>query len=103
MNGLMDAVRAGAPMLVMILDNGTTALSGGQPHPASAVDARGMPRPAVDLEALARGAGAQAVQVVELDREDAVRRTRAAIERALSMDHVAVVIARGRCPRQTAT
>ena len=98
-NGLMDAVRAGAPMLVMILDNGTTALSGGQPHPANDVDARGMPRPAVDLEALARGAGAQAVQVVELDREGTVARIRAAIEGALSTDQVGVVIARGRCPR----
>jgi indolepyruvate ferredoxin oxidoreductase alpha subunit len=96
-NGLMDAVRAGAPTLVMILDNGTTALSGGQPHPANAIDARGMPRPAVDLEALARGAGATMVQVVELDREGAVTRIRAAIEGALSTDQVAVIVARGRC------
>ena len=42
-----------SPMLVLMLDNGTTALSGGQPHPASLVDARGRAQPTVNLAALA--------------------------------------------------
>jgi indolepyruvate ferredoxin oxidoreductase alpha subunit len=95
-SGLVDAARTGIQMLVLILDNGTTALSGGQPHPASRVDARGQPRPAVDLAALARDAGADVVRVVDLAPVEDVR---AAIEMGMDRGGVAVVIARGRCPR----
>lgn len=98
-SGLVDATRAGAKMLVLILDNGTTALSGGQPHPASRADARGRPRCAVDLAALAREAGAGVVQVVDLDHGEDIR---AAIERGMNFDGVAVVIARQQCPRWSA-
>jgi len=94
--GLVDAVRVGARMLVLILDNGTTALSGGQPHPASQTDARGRPRRTVDMAALAREAGAGDVRVVDLDRGEDIR---SAIEAGMDADGVAVVIARGQCPR----
>jgi indolepyruvate ferredoxin oxidoreductase alpha subunit len=99
LNGLVDAARVGAPLLVLILDNGTTALSGGQPHPASLVDARGRPQRAVDLAGLAREAGAGMVRVVDLDRGENIR---SAIEVGMNFDRVAVVIARGRCPRWAA-
>jgi indolepyruvate ferredoxin oxidoreductase alpha subunit len=95
-NGLVDAARAGAKMLVLILDNGTTALSGGQPHSASHADARGRPRRAVDLAALAREAGAGAVYVADLDAGEDIR---AAIGAGLSLDGTVVVIARGQCLR----
>jgi indolepyruvate ferredoxin oxidoreductase alpha subunit len=95
LNGLMDAARVGVSLLVVVLDNGTTALSGGQPHPGNVVDARGQARRAVDLAALARAAGAQSVQVVDLDRGEDIQ---AALEAGFSADGVTVVIARGRCP-----
>ncbi len=98
-SGLVDAARVGASMLVLILDNGTTALSGGQPHPASRVDARGRPRRAVDLAALAREAGAGVVRVVDLDGDEDIR---SPIEMGMNFDGLAVVIARGRCPRWSA-
>jgi TPP-dependent indolepyruvate ferredoxin oxidoreductase alpha subunit len=98
-SGLVDATRVGARMLVLILDNGTTALLGGQPHPASQMDARGRPRLAVDLAALAREAGAGIVQVVDLDHGGDIR---AAIAMGMDFDEVAVVIARGQCPRWSA-
>jgi len=98
-SGLVDATRVGARMLVLILDNGTTALSGGQPHPASRTDARGRPRRAVDLAALAREAGADMVQVVDLDHGGDIR---PAIEMGIDCNGVAVVIARGQCPRWSA-
>jgi indolepyruvate ferredoxin oxidoreductase alpha subunit len=102
-NGLVDAVQVGANMLVLILDNGTTALSGGQPHPASRLDARGRPRRGVDLAGLARAAGAGMVRVVDLDRvgdpADRDDDIRAAVEAGIDLDGVAVVIARGACVR----
>jgi len=94
--GLMDAVHTGAPLTVLILDNGTTALSGGQPHPASGMDARHAPRQAVDLAAMVRACGVDNVRVADIDRDDDIR---AAVEAGLQAEGVAVVIARGKCPR----
>lgn len=100
LNGLLDAVCIGARMLVLILDNGVTAMSGGQPHPATPRGPRGRPRRAVDLAALARDAGARTVQVVDLDLGQAIG---PAIESGLTCDGVAVVIARGQCRRWPAS
>jgi indolepyruvate ferredoxin oxidoreductase alpha subunit len=99
LNGLLDAARSGVRMLVLILDNGTTALSGGQPHPGSHTDARGRPRRAVDMAALARAAGAETVRVVDLDAGHDIRSPIAA---GLDTDGLAVVIARGQCVRTPA-
>ncbi len=96
LNALVDAARVDARMLLLILDNGTTALSGGQPHPASGADAWGKPQRAVDLAELARAAGAGVVTVVDLDEGEAPRE---AIEQGLRHDGVGVIVARGRCPR----
>jgi indolepyruvate ferredoxin oxidoreductase alpha subunit len=96
LNALVDAARVGARMLLLILDNGTTALSGGQPHPASGVDAWGKPQRAVDLAELADAAGAKVLRVVNFDEGEALRE---AIELGLNHDGVAVIVARGRCPR----
>jgi indolepyruvate ferredoxin oxidoreductase alpha subunit len=99
LNGLLDAARSSVRMLVLILDNGTTALSGGQPHPGSHTDARGRPRRAVDLAVLARAAGARTVSVVDLDAGQDVR---SPIGSGLDADGLAVVIARGQCVKTPA-
>jgi indolepyruvate ferredoxin oxidoreductase alpha subunit len=96
--GLVDAVHTGASLTVFILDNGTTALSGGQPHPASGVDARRAPQRAVDLAALMRACGVENVRIADIDRGDDIR---AAVEAGIQADGIAVVIARGKCPRWT--
>jgi indolepyruvate ferredoxin oxidoreductase alpha subunit len=95
LNGLVDAARLGVAMTVLILDNGTTALSGGQPHPGSRLDARGVPQQAVDLAALVRAAGVDALQVVDVAQGDDIS---AALEGALGEDGLAAVVARGPCP-----
>ena len=94
--GLVDAVHTGAPLTVVILDNGTTALSGGQPHPASGINARRASQQAVDLAALVRACGVEAVRIADIDCGDDIR---AAVEAGLQAEGVAVVIARGKCPR----
>jgi indolepyruvate ferredoxin oxidoreductase alpha subunit len=94
LGGLVDAARFGARMLVVILDNGITALSGGQAHPASAVNARGIAQLTVDVAALARDAGAGLVEVVDLDQGEDVH---AALARGVDFEGVAVLIARGQC------
>ncbi|MCP4543908.1 MAG: hypothetical protein GY832_42885 [Chloroflexi bacterium] len=98
LNGLIDAAQIDANMLVLVLDNGTTALSGGQPHPASQTDARGTLRHAVELAALVRAASVGDMRAVDLDRGDDVQ---AAIEAGINFNGLSVVIARGQCPRWT--
>jgi indolepyruvate ferredoxin oxidoreductase alpha subunit len=101
--GLVDLCRlpvARRQVLVIILDNGTTALSGGQPHPASQTNARGQSLQPVDLAALARDAGADLVQIADVDQKAAgYSNIQNVLKAGLTFDGAAVVIARGACPR----
>jgi indolepyruvate ferredoxin oxidoreductase alpha subunit len=92
---LIDAAQAGVDMLVVVLANETTALSGGQPHPATGHDAQGVPRPPADLVDLIRAAGADRVHVV--DPEDR-RSTEAALETGLTLGGLSVVVTERACP-----
>jgi indolepyruvate ferredoxin oxidoreductase alpha subunit len=93
---LIDAAQSGIDLLVVVLANETTALSGGQPHPGTGHDARGKARQPADLAGLVQAAGADMVQVV--DPEDR-RATEAAYTAALAAGGLAVVIARRACPK----
>jgi indolepyruvate ferredoxin oxidoreductase alpha subunit len=93
---LIDAAQASVRLLVVVLANETTALSGGQPHPATGHDAQGQLRQALDLAALIRAAGVDNVHIV--DPED-TQATRAALEAGVAYEGLAVVIARKVCPR----
>jgi indolepyruvate ferredoxin oxidoreductase, alpha subunit len=96
LNELIDSAQAGVGMLVVILANEITALSGGQPHPASARDAAGRARRAVDLASLVRAAGVEHVTV--LGAEDGSM-LQAAFERDLASGQLAVIIVQEPCPR----
>jgi indolepyruvate ferredoxin oxidoreductase alpha subunit len=92
---LIDAVQAAVDLLVVVLANETTALSGGQPHPGTGHDALGTPRQPVDLAALIRAAGVDWVRVVDpFDGET----TQTALEEGLATDRVSVVIVERACP-----
>jgi indolepyruvate ferredoxin oxidoreductase alpha subunit len=93
---LIDTAQAGLDLVVIVLANSTTALSGGQPHPGTAHDARGRPRKAVDLAVLTRAAGIDFVRVVAAKEPNS---TEAALEEALAHKGPVVVIAEGPCPR----
>jgi indolepyruvate ferredoxin oxidoreductase alpha subunit len=93
---LIDAAQASVNLLVIVLSNETTALSGGQPHPGTPHDAHGQPRQPVDLDTLVRACGVDCVRVVNPEDGQA---TETALEEALAMNGLAVVIARGPCPR----
>jgi indolepyruvate ferredoxin oxidoreductase alpha subunit len=92
---LIDAAQAGIGLLVVILANETTALSGGQPHPGTSHDTQGHPRKPVDLYALAQAAGAEIIHEVDPEERKA---TEAALDDGLTSDRLAVVIARRACP-----
>ncbi|MDD1671743.1 MAG: indolepyruvate ferredoxin oxidoreductase subunit alpha [Methanomicrobiales archaeon] len=92
--GLMNAVYNGASMVVVILDNRTTAMTGHQPHPATGSTALGGETPPVSLEAICRACGVQYVETV--DPYDLPTLT-AAFQRAAEYTGVRVVIARQPC------
>jgi indolepyruvate ferredoxin oxidoreductase, alpha subunit len=96
LNGLMDAARLETSMLVVVLDNGTTALTGGQPHPGTGCDLRGTPAPAVDLAEVVTAVGVRAACVVKSQDREALER---AFVRGLGQEGLAVVIAKGVCPQ----
>jgi indolepyruvate ferredoxin oxidoreductase, alpha subunit len=62
---LLDAVYNKVDITVVILDNGTTAMTGGQPHPASGSNLRGEAAPRVNIPDLCRAIGVDSVVVVD--------------------------------------
>jgi len=54
---LIDAVVQKAPILLVILDNRTTAMTGNQPTPATGIDVLGEEVASVDIEKLVAGCG----------------------------------------------
>src|SRR4030042_1072026 len=63
--GLINAVYNEAPITIIILDNGTTAMTGGQEHPGTGISAQGKAVPKVVLEDLVWGMGVRNVKVID--------------------------------------
>ncbi|MDD1717637.1 MAG: indolepyruvate ferredoxin oxidoreductase subunit alpha [Methanoregulaceae archaeon] len=63
--GLINAVYNGARIVVIILDNRTTGMTGHQPNPLSGFTARGEPSIPVSLEAICRACGVTYVETVD--------------------------------------
>ncbi len=87
---LIHAVHQNLTMTVCIMDNGTTAMTGHQPHPGIAEEGH----PAVDMEALVRACGVASVETFDAY---AVKDLTKAFRRALDREGVNVIIARHEC------
>jgi indolepyruvate ferredoxin oxidoreductase alpha subunit len=96
--GLINAVHNEHDFTLVILDNGTTAMTGQQPHPGVELTAEGRQSPKVDIEAVVRGCGVQEVVVVNPLQVD---KTIAAVKQAISHERdgrVQVIISKSPCP-----
>lgn len=94
---LIDAVVQGARFVLVILDNGTTAMTGFQPTPGSGRGAGGERTAAVDMEAIVRACGVGFCRIGDPDRiPEFVALLREALAHARERG-VAVVIARRPC------
>jgi indolepyruvate ferredoxin oxidoreductase alpha subunit len=62
--GLINAVHNDHNFILVILDNGTTAMTGQQPHPGIELTPEGRQPPKVDIEAVVRGCGVDRVETV---------------------------------------
>lgn len=93
--GLINAVFNRHNFTLVILENGTTAMTGHQPHPGVDMQAIGMPDYGrVSIEALVRAIGVEKVAVVQPYK---VARTIAAMRETLEFKGVSVIIAREMC------
>ncbi|MDK1019162.1 MAG: indolepyruvate ferredoxin oxidoreductase subunit alpha [Actinomycetota bacterium] len=63
--GLSDAVYSQANITVLILDNGTVAMTGGQEHPGTGVTLQGSDTTPLDVVALCKALGVRDVRVVD--------------------------------------
>mgnify|MGYP001770635389 CR=1 FL=1 len=94
--GLVNAVYNKAPMMVLVLDNGVTAMTGHQPHPGSGFDALGREARRIPIEDLASAAGARVYVAKAFDPRDVEEKALKALEDARRGD-VSVLVARGPC------
>ncbi|MDD2524488.1 MAG: thiamine pyrophosphate-dependent enzyme [Endomicrobiaceae bacterium] len=63
--GLINAAYNKAKGLIIILDNGTTAMTGAQPNPSTGMTAKNEQTKKLDLEALCKACGADNVEVID--------------------------------------
>jgi len=93
--GLASAVFNNHTFTLIVLDNGTTAMTGHQPHPGAEVGHLGLSLKSISIEEVARGLGVQKVVTVNpLKYRKAVE----VIKEATEYRGVSVVVARAFCP-----
>ena len=94
--GLINAVHNDHNFTLVILDNGTTAMTGQQPHPGVELTGEGRQPPKVDIKALVRGCGVDRIVVVNPLQ---VEKTIAKIKEIMAGEPgVKVVISKSPCP-----
>ncbi len=93
--GLINAVYNGHNFILVILDNGTTAMTGHQPHPGVHAAIPGWDKPAVSIEAVVRACGVEQVAVVNPIN---LAKMKGAVKEALEADKLSVIVAKAPCP-----
>jgi indolepyruvate ferredoxin oxidoreductase alpha subunit len=100
---LVNAVYNQGEITVIILDNGTTAMTGHQEHPGTGITVQQKTTQSVKLEDLVKGIGVGRVRVVDAFN---VRELRSAVRESLDTPELSVIIVRGNCavhrPRRSA-
>jgi indolepyruvate ferredoxin oxidoreductase alpha subunit len=92
--GLINAAYNKAKGVILILDNSTTAMTGGQQHPATGLTIRNEPTKKLILEDLCRACGADNVDVV--DPMD-VKAFAEILEKRVNEDALSVIVSRHPC------
>lgn len=91
---LANAVHGGHKMMLIVLDNRTTAMTGHQPHPGTNVNAYGETAPALHIEKIVESMGVESLRIV--DPYD-VKKTIDVIKEELEEKKLSVIISRRTC------
>jgi indolepyruvate ferredoxin oxidoreductase alpha subunit len=92
--GLINAVYNNHKIIVAVLDNMTTAMTGHQPHPGTGLTGMGTTSKRVDIAKVARGCGVKFVKVVDPFR---VKEAMAVLSEALMHEGPSVLVFRAPC------
>jgi len=91
--GLVNAVFNNHKFTLIVMENGTTAMTGHQDHPGVGKNFNG-PTTRISIRAMLEAAGVKSIREVDTYRQDLLRQ---AVEEALAEDGFSVVIARHPC------
>ena len=92
--GIINAVYQNTDITIAVLDNHTTAMTGGQPHPGTGRTAMGMPAKPLDIEKILRACGVDHISTVDpFNYEETV----AAFNNSLEHMGPSAVIAKAPC------
>ena len=92
---LINAVHNNHKFTLVILDNGTTAMTGNQPHPGVDTTPMGVDTTQISIESLVRGCGVEHVQVVNPMQ---VKKGIEAAQASKDFDGISVIISKELCP-----
>jgi indolepyruvate ferredoxin oxidoreductase alpha subunit len=93
--GLINAVHNNHKFTLVILDNGTTAMTGHQPHPGVDMTPMGMQLTQVIVEDVVRGCGVKDVHVVKPFN---TKKTIEALQASREYDGISVIVSKEFCP-----
>ncbi|MBW1784738.1 MAG: indolepyruvate ferredoxin oxidoreductase subunit alpha, partial [Deltaproteobacteria bacterium] len=93
--GLVNAVHNRHNFTLVILDNGTTAMTGHQIHPGVDTTPMGIERTRISIENLVRGLGVEDVHVVKPFK---LKKTVESVKAAMEYDGISVIISQEMCP-----
>lgn len=91
---LINAVHNGHKFILTVLDNRTTAMTGGQSNPGLPVDGMGNLAPELSIEKIAKACG---VEFIETINPLLVKKTKEVYKKALEFDGVSVIISKYPC------
>jgi indolepyruvate ferredoxin oxidoreductase alpha subunit len=93
--GLINAVHNNHKFTLVILDNGTTAMTGHQIHPGVDTTPMGLNLPQVIVEDVVRGCGVKDVHVIKPFN---IKKTIESLKASLEYDGISVVVSKEFCP-----
>ncbi len=95
---LLNAVYNSYPLVIVVMDNLVTAMTGHQPHPGSGAGALGDPRKRISIEDIVKASGIEFVEVIDAYNISMIRSTtERAIKYVSEKSKPAVIVARRPC------
>ncbi len=91
---IINAVHHDHDVVITVLDNRTTAMTGHQPHPGTETDGMGNPAKSIRVEDVAKGCGVDHIEVVN---PNVISKTAEAFKRALDHKGPSVVVSKAPC------